>query len=909
MATGPARRPDQTWIRIQTLFERAVNLPRAARTEFIVRETVGDERARDELMSLLASDLDYEDGPLSRAVGSALVDVIQDQKRALLGRVVGSYKLVAVLGEGGSGTVYLGERADHQYTARVAVKIIDHTALKGGFLERFKAERQILANLNHPNIARLLDAGETEEGQPYLVMEHVQGEPLDEYCDRRRLDVSQRLTLFVKICAAVQYAHQNLIVHRDLKPANILVSEDGIPKLLDFGIAKLLQAPGAVAAQDMTRMSDRLLTPEYASPEQILGGNIVTASDVYSLGVVLYQLLCGLRPYKVPAIASQLELERSICLSDPERPSSALKRTDQTDYPIEEIAAARQSSLDRLAHQLNGDLDSIVLKAMRKEPQHRYTSVEQFASDILRHLAHEPVSARQGNWVYYGQRFARRHAMGVAASSAFLIFLVGVAVVMSVQRQQIAQALDRATQQGQRAEIVSEFMLDVFSAADPYVNFGREPTAGVLLDQAAMRIQTELDHQPIVRARLLEAIGRSYRNLRQPNRAVPFLEEALAIQQLIGAEDLRIASVLAELSMAQQEAGEIQASNSTLSRSIEIITASEATAPETHGKLLLQLGRLEMVRGNTSEASKQLNAALDLMTKVKGPSDPEVAGILVDLANVLMWQDNLTEAERTARKAAQIYSKVPESHPDRITADSLLAQILLYQQKVDDAAKLFERVLLAQRLVYGRDSAPSATTLGYLAQVRVAQGEFQKAEAVLREALQIHRDANSTVAQTFGYLQTTLGAVVVKQGRYEEAANILSENLELLNRSLPPDHQYVASAEYYLGEALLGSRKYADAEAVLLASMNRWNRSDGPSSRIARSQSALGEAIAMQGRAEEGEQHLVHSFRNLNNDNGADKDTRERAQARVARFYSSRGQRAKFDELMREERTRVAGNR
>lgn len=909
MATRPGGCPGRTWARVEAVFERAVSLPEDARADFVASETADNMHAREELLALIQSDSAVKDSPLSRAVGSALVDVIHDQRRALLGRIVGNYKLVAVLGEGGTGTVYLGERADHQYSARVAVKIVDQTALQGNFGERFKAERQILASLNHSNIARLLDAGETEDGHPYLVMEHVQGEPLDEYCDRRQLDVSQRLKLFVQICSAVQYAHQNLIVHRDLKPANILVSEDGTPKLLDFGIAKLLQAPGTSRTTDMTRLTDRLLTPEYASPEQILGSNIMTASDVYSLGVVLYQLVCGMRPYKVPVSASQLELERSICIADPERPSIALRRANTSEYPIEAIATARATTPEKLARQLTGDLDSIILKAMRKEPQHRYGSIEQFATDILHHLSHEPVGARQGNWLYYSQRFARRHTMGVAAGSAFVMFVIGVAVVMSIQRQEIARALDRATQQGQRAEMVSEFMLDVFGAADPYVHFGREPTASALLDQAALRIQTDLDQQPLVRARLLEAIGRSYRNMRQPNRAIPYLEESLALQRQTSPEELRIASILAELSMAQQEAGQIQASNSTLGQAIGLISASPATHSETHGKLLVQLGRLEMVRGNTGEAEKQLRSALLLMANLKGSGDPEVAGILVDLASVLMWQNDLTKAEETARKAAHIYSTVPDSHPDRITADSLLAQILLYRNQIGEASKLFERVLLAQKFVYGPNSAPTAATLGHLAQVRVAQGDFKRAESVLREALQIHLDANSTAAHTVGYLQTVLGTVLVKQHRYEEAETTLKDTLELLNRSLPPDHQYVASAEYYLGEALLGGGKFNDAEAVLTASMNRWKRNDGPAFRIARSKSALGEALVRQGRIKEGEQYLIETFRQLIADESADKEAKDRAQARLERFYLDRGQRAKFDLLMQEQSARVAGNR
>src|SRR5690606_868068 len=273
-----------------------------------------------------ACDVGRSTGPLTHALGAAIDATTRDRRKALVGRIIGNYKLVSILGHGGTGTVYLGERADRQYSAQVAVKIVDTAPIHGELGLRFRAERQILASLNHANISRLLDAGETPDGQPYLVMEYVHGEPVDRYCDRHQLDLTARLKLFLEICNAVQYAHQNLIVHRDLKPANILVTAEGSPKLLDFGIAKLLDSGDKAAMLALTRMNDRLLTPEYASPEQILGRQVTTASDVYALGVVLYELLTGLRPYTVPSSASQLELERSICISDPQRPSTAVKK-------------------------------------------------------------------------------------------------------------------------------------------------------------------------------------------------------------------------------------------------------------------------------------------------------------------------------------------------------------------------------------------------------------------------------------------------------------------------------------------------------------------------------------------------------------------------------------------------------
>ena len=466
---------DARWARLQELFSRAVDLPPHERAAFVLLEANGDTALHDELLELLAHDSGNATGPLTQALGAALDATTRDRRSALLGRIVGHYKLTSVLGHGGTGTVYLGERADRQYSAQVAVKIIDAATVQGDLGLRFRAERQILASLNHPNIARLIDAGETEEAQPYLIMEYVHGEPLDRYCDRQQLDIRKRLDIFLQVCAAVEYAHQNLIVHRDLKPANILVTAEGAPKLLDFGIAKLLDAGDAASLLALTRMNDRLLTPEYASPEQILGRTVTTGSDVYALGVVLYELLTGVRPYVVPVSASQLELERSICVTDPLRPSGAVRRRVELrpsdgESTIATLAFARGLTPDRLERRLAGDIDAIVMRALRKEPQHRYGSVEQFAADVRRYLGREPVLARQGNWVYYSQRFMRRHAFGVSVSGAFMAFVIAFAITMSIQTQRIAAERDRATKETEVAEKVNRFMLNVFAAAEPYSN-------------------------------------------------------------------------------------------------------------------------------------------------------------------------------------------------------------------------------------------------------------------------------------------------------------------------------------------------------------------------------------------------------------------------------------------------------
>jgi serine/threonine protein kinase/TolA-binding protein len=906
--TGPIPFPAKIhprWQRLNELFFQAARLQGAERQAFIARETRGDHELERELLALLERGDERRANPLTRTLGSGLA-LAPREERSLVGRVVAKYQLVSILGRGGAGTVFLGERADKQFSGKVAVKVVDR-ANAADLGMRFRAERQILASLNHPNIARLTDAGETDDGQPYLVMEYVEGKPLDQYCDENRLDLRKRLKLFMDICAAVQYAHQNLIIHRDLKPANILVTDDGTAKLLDFGIAKLLNRNNvANTASELTRMNERLLTPEYASPEQIIGGAVTTATDIYSLGIVLYRLLSGLRPYDLSSATTQLEMERSICVADPPRPSSNVLRAMQSppaqdEQPIAAVALARGLSPERLRRRLVGDLDAIVMRALRKEPQHRYTSVERLVADIRHYLENEPVQARQGNWVYYTQRFVRRHTTAVAASAGFLIFVIAVAIVMSIQRQSIAAALERATHDRERAEKVSQFMLDVFSAADPFTNFGKEPTARVLLDQAARTIQNDLTQQPEVRARLLEAIGRSYRRMGQPDRAVAFLQDSLRIQRQLPHDDTAaLGSIVTEIAIALREQGRIEESDGYFAEGLEISRRAQGQRSEPYAKLLVDLGRLEKLRSNPKQALKYLEEALQLTRRLRGERDRDVGAILGEISNVKIWSDDLQGAEQAARAAVDIYKSAQEGDPDRVMADYYLADILFFRGRIADSATLFERALAAQRHLYGTSSRAVADTLAALAQVRIAQGNTPEAEKLTREALAIHQDSGSTAHLQIGYLQTMLATVESRQGRFKEAEQVLRDTLVLYSQNVPRDHQYVASAEHYLGEALLAQNKFREAEVVLIAATERWKRSGAPPWRSARSASALGEALNGLGRTDEAERYLVDSYRELNSDPGADRDSKRVARERVSKFYTALGQRQKLNTLLLE---------
>src|ERR1700689_2109880 len=483
----------------------------------------------------------------------------------MIGDRIGPYRVLRTLGVGGMGEVYLAERADAEFEQQVPIKVV-YGSLRG-VQSRLKIERQILAQLDHPNIAPLLDGGSLPDGTAYIVMEYVDGVPIDVYCDSNRLDIVARLRLFQTVCAAVHYAHQNLIVHRDLKPSNILVTAAGVPKLLDFGIAKLLDDRQAARyTLAVTQADIRVMTPDHASPEQIRGQAITTSSDVYVLGVLLYKLLCGSSPFFIASVRLS-EIERAICEKDPPPPSDLVSANDSPESRA--IVDARNSSASRLRRTLKGDLDNIVLMAMRKEPDRRHASAQQMASDIQRHLDGMPVIACGDILSNRSAKFVRPPWLPVAASLSAVLLVLAFATTTYLQSLRIAAERDRAAQQRERAEHeraraeeVSSFLVNLFKLSDPKENRGNQVTARELLDSGAKRLQTGLQDQPETRAALLSTVGTVYDSLGQYQDALPLLDESLQLQAQ--SHDVSRINTLSELGQSHIGAGDLSGAEAPL---------------------------------------------------------------------------------------------------------------------------------------------------------------------------------------------------------------------------------------------------------------------------------------------------------------------------------------------------------
>jgi serine/threonine protein kinase len=430
----------ERWQQIKDVLATALDLPAVERAGYLDRSCGGDPLLRGDVEGLLRHQPEMSSRFLNQTEFSeTAVALLPAEENPWIGRRVGAYQIAELIGTGGMGEVYRAFRADDQYRKQVALKLIRAGQDSGLVIARFKNERQILAGLEHPNIARLLDGGTTEDGLPYLVMELIEGQPVREYCESHKLSIPECLELFLQVCAAVQYAHQRLIVHRDLKPGNILVTADGIPKLLDFGIAKILDVPGGLGEMESTLTMFRVLTPQYASPEQVQGQPITTSSDVYSLGVVLYELLTGRGPYSGGGTAE--DAVHWVCESEPLKPSTAARarRTAGRGHLLEwPVAHKLIGTPDKLAKQLRGDLDNIVLMALRKEPQRRYPSVDQFAEDIRRYLQNIPVIARKDTALYRASKFVARHKVGVTAAAVFALVLIA-GIVITLREARIAK--------------------------------------------------------------------------------------------------------------------------------------------------------------------------------------------------------------------------------------------------------------------------------------------------------------------------------------------------------------------------------------------------------------------------------------------------------------------------------------
>jgi serine/threonine protein kinase/Tfp pilus assembly protein PilF len=845
---------------LQQILDEAQTLPPHERLRFIREACATDSDLYASAMHELESRQQW-----FGADDAAAPESSEDSPLDLAGERIGPYRIVRSLGRGGMGEVFLAERADEQFQQQVAIKLVRRGLLSRNLQGRLKLERQILATLDHPNIARLFDGGTTNDGTPYIVMEYVDGEPIDLYCDSRCLNIEQRLRLFQVVCSAVHRAHQNLVVHRDLKPSNILVARDGTPKLLDFGIAKMLDDRQMMHTMAVTQADYRVLTPDHASPEQIRGDPITTASDTYVLGVVLYELLCGCKPFTLQG--NRLgDLERAICEETPPLPSVVVQARDDAAG----IARQRGMSPARLRRELAGDLDNIVLMAMRKEAERRYSSVEQFASDIARYLDGMPVLARADAWSYRAGKFLARHALVAGLAAAFVALLIGFSITTYVQSGHIARERDvaqveraRAQTAQRRAEEVSEFLIDSFRLADPSHARGEKITAREILDQGAARIGKELSAQPDLQATLLDTIGSVYLSLDLPDDAQPLIEQGLAVRRrLFGERHLDVAHSLYSLNRVAEKKGDLKTAEALAIDSLAISSALTGRDSLETANGLCRLGVIQHAKGELAEAERQLNECLRIRVARLGRDHEELTVPLDNLARLAQDRRDFAAAERLYREALRIDMRTRgKNHPQYIRHLHNLATALQGKGDLDAAEPLYREVVAQCQRILGPQHSETLDATSNLGRLLEDRGRFDEAEQIYSSALAATRKAHPEPHVDVGNLLSDLGRLALARKQYAEAEQRLREALQVYRATLPPDHGYTDAALTMLGRTLLELNRPKDAEATLQRALDGWSKQFGTASPwYALARAFLGRAWAMQGRYAEAEPALLETY-------------------------------------------------
>lgn len=768
--------PDE-WNRVQRLFHDALDRPAEARAEFLDR-ACEDPDLREQVDALLQADEGAAQRLETPAAGAWTEQTAE-------GAVIGPYLLQEEIGRGGMGRVFLAERED--VGSRVALKLVRSAMAAPEHVERFLVERRILARLEHPNIARLLDAGVTPDDTPFFAMEYVEGETITAYCDRRQLSVEKRLELFAVVGQAVAHAHQNLVVHRDLKPSNVFVSADGRVKLLDFGIAKMLDAD----APGLTATGRNLMTPGYAAPEQVRGDVITTATDVYALGVVLYELLTGVRPHGDDDSGIR-EIERNVLASDPRPPSvvvgarskqadtGATTATDTLDST--DVATARSTTMPGLQRSLRGDIDTIVLKALRKEPERRYASAAQFADDIQRILDGRPVSARPDTLSYRAKTFVRRHTWAVTAvAGIFLALVIGLgAAIWQGQRARTAEAeavaaREQVQQELAKSEAVTGFLVDLFRASDPEETLGLDLTARTLLERGEQRVDT-LTAQPLVQAELQNVIGQVYTDLGDYEKADGLLLESLTTRREASGDTREVADALFNLGVLRWRQSNFAEAEAVFQQAYDI--RKEMYGTEVHPAVAGALNALALSiskQGRLAEAVPMQERMIEIAPQLQEEPEEWTAMSMNNLAVLYQNLERYREAVPLAEKMLAIHRETHEApHPQIAMGLVNLGSILTDALRAEEALPHLQRAVAMRETIYDPGHPEIASAYHNLAEATFRMGQYAEADSLFRRAIEATAVALGTRHAGYGDVLHDYGLLLRDRGAMARSRDTLN---------------------------------------------------------------------------------------------------------------------------------------
>ena len=855
---------DQDWKRLDDLFVAALDLPAEQRGKFL-DENCPEPDLRGRVERLLShaerdSDTLESGGAFAGTLGLSLVQ--PQESDATEQSEIGDYRLIDKLGEGGMGEVWEAEQL-RPVRRRVAIKLIGMGMTSERVIARFESERQALALMNHPNIAKVFDAGATPNGRPYFVMELVRGVPITDYCDEHRLDTTARLELLRTVCAAVHHAHMKAIIHRDLKPSNVLVAEvDGqpVPKVIDFGVAKAMAQP--LTERTMyTELGQVIGTPEYMSPEQadLTHHDVDVRTDVYALGVLLYQLLTGQLPFDSAELrrAGFDEVLRRIREQDPPRPST---RLSSLGHDAAEAASRRGTQTRTLVRSLRGELDWIAMKALEKQRSRRYDSANQLSDDIQRYLSGRPVLAGPPDLRYRLGKFITRHRLPVTAAALVLLAALGAIVGTSLGLVRAQRAERVAAAEAAKATAINDFLQETLGSADPYLRLGRDVTVVEALEDAAVRADVAFAEQPEIRAAIQDTIGWTYQRLGRDDEARPLLQAALETRSSLPGSERDVATSASHLGHVLRRAGELEEAETLFRQALDIRRRELGEPSEGVAESLHDLGWLYQDQGKFDDAEALFREALEMARKLYPELSLEIAEVTEGLAAALGNKGDYEAAEALYRDSIELRrslhgnshllvastqnslglllrnrgdnassrelleealeirrSNLGDEHPDVADSMNALGAVLISSGDLDAAEELYLELIDIYRRLHGERHTMVARSIHNLASVLTSKRELTRAETRLREALDMNRELLEQGHPVIGLTLYNLANVLLLQRtRPDEAETVAKESVEILAGSLPENHWRLAIAKSVWGQALLDLGRFDEAEPLVL---------------------------------------------------------------------------------------------